>query len=408
MPLTLSRRVTGITPSATLAIDARAKALKAQGQRIIGFAAGEPDFPTPQYICDAAREAISLGLTRYTPSSGTPELKQAIVHKLSRDNGLCYTTDQIIVSNGAKQALLNAFLALLDPGDEVLLPAPCWVSYPEMIRMAGGVPVFIYTDEAAGFMPAIDQLAGKLSPRTKAIVVNSPSNPTGCVYPEKLLQEIAAFAVEHGLYVVSDEIYEQLTYDGSGHVSIAALGDAIKAQTIVVNGVSKTYAMTGWRIGYAAGPKDVIRAMDAYQSHATSNPNSIAQYASTEALKNGETYIRAMREEFDERRKLMVDLINRTEGLSCVAPQGAFYVMLNVKRILGRTFQGREILDSMALSALLLEEAKVAVVPGDPFEAPGYCRLSYAVSREDIEQGLSSIAAFLERLDEAEDAAQAV
>lgn len=401
MPLSVSRRCAGITPSATLAIDARAKALKSQGQRIISFAAGEPDFPTPGYICDAAREAISLGLTRYTPASGTLELKKAICDKFSRDNNLSYTPNQIIVSNGAKQALLNAFVALLDPGDEVLLPAPCWVSYPEMIRMAGGVPVYVQTSEESGFMPSASQLEAMITPRTKALLINSPSNPTGCIYPLSLLEEIAELAVRKEIYVVSDEIYEQLIYDGEKHVSIASINDAIKEQTIVVNGVSKTYAMTGWRIGYAAGPREVVDAMSAYQSHATSNPNSIAQYASMEALRGGERYIQTMREEFDARRKLMTGLINKIDGLSCMVPQGAFYVMANCRSLMGCFYHGKRIENAIDLSAMLLEEAKVAVVPGEPFEAPGYCRLSYAISREDIEEGVQAIENFIHKLETA-------
>ncbi len=399
MSLSISSRCSRITPSATLSIDARAKALKAEGQRIIGFAAGEPDFPTPEYICDAAREAIAKGMTRYTATGGTLELRQAICAKLARENDLTYTPDQVLVTNGAKQALLQAFLALLNPGDEVLLPSPCWVSYPEMIRMADGVPVFVPSTEENSFMPTAQGIAQRITPRTKALLINSPSNPTGCVYPEELVRELAEIAIEKELFVVSDEIYEQLIYDGHKHTSIASLGEKTKAQTLVINGVSKTYAMTGWRIGYAVGPKDIIEAMTAYQSHATSNPNSIAQYASMEALKNGQAIIQSMRAEFDARRKMMVEWIDRMDGLSCVTPQGAFYVMLNCKALLNRRYKGTPIEDTMNLAAMLLEEAKVAVVPGDPFEAPGYCRLSYAICRDDIAQGLSAIEAFVKSLE---------
>ncbi|MDR0928359.1 MAG: pyridoxal phosphate-dependent aminotransferase [Oscillospiraceae bacterium] len=397
--MTISRRASGITPSATLAIDARAKALKAQGEHIIGFAAGEPDFTTPAYICRAAHEAIDLGMTRYTPASGTPDLKKAVCEKLLRDNALTYAPEQIIISNGAKHSLMNAFFALLDPGDEVLLPAPCWLSYPELIRMAGGVPVIIPTTQADDYLPTIAQFAAGLTPRTKAIVINSPSNPTGCVYPEALLREIAAFAVEKQLYVISDEIYEQLVYDGVQHVSIAALGDAIKAQTIVINGLSKTYAMTGWRVGYAAGALPVIKAMTALQSHGTSNPNAIAQHASAAALRGGFDEIATMRAAFDARRRLMVSRIEKIDALSCATPRGAFYVMLNVQKLLGRAYQGQPIPTATALCALLLDEAKVAAVPGDPFEAPGYIRLSYAVSEADIAAGLDAIEAFIAALD---------
>ncbi len=402
MSLSVSRCCSAITPSATLAIDARAKALKAEGQHVVGFAAGEPDFPTPEYICEAARKAIALGMTRYTPANGTLELKQAVCAKFARDNGLMYKPDQIIISNGAKHALLGAFIAVLDPGDEVLLPAPCWVSYPEMSRQAGGGPVSVHTTAESGFVPTVEQLAAHVTPRTKASLVNSPSNPTGCVYSKALLQGIADLAVEKELCVISDEIYERLVYEGQEHTSIASLGKEIFDQTIVINGVSKTYAMTGWRIGYAAGPKAVISAMSAYQSHATSNPNSIAQYAAAEALRNGEATIQAMCAEFDARRKLMVERISQIDGLSCVMPYGAFYVMLDCTSLLGRTYKGQPITDTLALSALLLDEAKVAVVPGDPFEAPGFCRLSYAISREDILTGLSAIEKFIQMLDAVE------
>ncbi|MDL2318639.1 pyridoxal phosphate-dependent aminotransferase [Eubacteriales bacterium OttesenSCG-928-A19] len=398
MPLTISRRVAGITPSATLAIDARAKAMKAQGMHVLSFAAGEPDFPTPEYICDAAREAIAQGKTRYTPSSGIIELRQAVCEKLMRDNGLSYKPNQIIVSNGAKQSLINALVTILDPGDEVLLPAPCWLSYPEMIRMAGGVPMYIQTTETDDFLPSIKNLTKSLSPRTKAILINTPCNPTGAVYPEALLREIADFAVKHGLYIISDEIYEKLVYQGQMHISIASVSEAVCAQTIVINGVSKTFAMTGWRIGYAAGPLDVIEGMGAYQSHSTSNPNSIAQYAALEALQNGEAFIRTMHDAFDERRQFMVRRIAEIDSLSCYDPRGAFYIMLNCKRLMGRAYKGQEIDSALTLSSMLLEVAQVAVVPGDPFEAPGYCRLSYATSIEDISAGLDAIEAFIQRL----------
>lgn len=398
MPLTISRRVAGITPSATLAIDSRAKALKAAGQRIIGFAAGEPDFPTPAYICDAAHNAIDQGKTRYTPASGIPELKQAVCDKFLKDNALAYKPEQIIVSNGAKHSLLGALLAIIDPGDEVLLPIPCWLSYPEMIRMAGGIPVYIQTTEKGNFLPSVQNLKKNLSPRTKAILINSPSNPTGCIYSPALLREIADFATQNALYVISDEIYEKLVYEGQTHTSIASLGEDILSQTIVVNGVSKTYAMTGWRIGYAAGPVDVIRGMTAYQSHATSNPNSIAQYASVAALQNGEEHIRKMHDEFDRRRQFMVRRIGEIDGISCAIPQGAFYVMLNCSALMGRSYQGTPIDSALTLSTLLLDEVKVAVVPGEPFEAPGYCRLSYAISMEDIRDGLDAIERFIQVL----------
>ena len=395
MSLYLSSRCTGISPSATLEINTRAKQLRAEGKHVYGFAVGEPDFPTPEYICDAAREALKLGLTRYTPVAGTKELRGAICEKLERDNNLHYKPSEVIVSNGAKQALLNAFVAILNPGDEVLLPTPCWVSYPEMIRMAGGVPIMVKTKEEEGFLPSLKLLEKLTTPRTKAIVINSPNNPTGCVYPPELLEKIAAFAVEKEIYVVSDEIYERLIYDGQQHVSIASFGPQIHKQAIVINGLSKTFAMTGWRMGYAAASEDIVNAMAAYQSHATSGANSIAQYASYKALQNGAAYIRAMREEYDARRQLMVAKINGMDGVSCITPHGAFYVMLNVKKLIGRTFRGEKIEDAVALSRMLLDAVNVAVVPGDAFEAPGFCRISYAVSREDIDAGLDAIAKFV-------------
>ncbi len=395
MSLYLSSRCTGISPSATLEINTRAKQLRAEGKHVYGFAVGEPDFPTPEYICDAAREALKLGLTRYTPVAGTKELRGAICEKLERDNGLHYKPGEVIVSNGAKQALLNAFVAILNPGDEVLLPTPCWVSYPEMIRMAGGVPIMVKTKEEEGFLPSLKLLEKLTTPRTKAIVINSPNNPTGCVYPPELLEKIAEFAIEKEIYVVSDEIYERLIYDGQQHVSIASFGPQIHKQAIVINGLSKTFAMTGWRMGYAAASEDIVNAMAAYQSHATSGANSIAQYASYKALQNGAAYIRAMREEYDARRQLMVAKINGMDGVSCITPHGAFYVMLNVKKLIGRTFRGEKIEDAVALSRMLLDAVNVAVVPGDAFEAPGFCRISYAVSREDIDAGLDAIGRFV-------------
>ena len=395
MSLYLSSRCTGISPSATLEINTRAKQLRAEGKHVYGFAVGEPDFPTPEYICDAAREALKLGLTRYTPVAGTKELRGAICEKLERDNNLHYKPTEVIVSNGAKQALLNAFVAILNPGDEVLLPTPCWVSYPEMIRMAGGVPIMVKTKEEEGFLPSLKLLEKLTTPRTKAIVINSPNNPTGCVYPPELLEKIAEFAIEKEIYVVSDEIYERLIYDGQQHVSIASFGPQIHKQAIVINGLSKTFAMTGWRMGYAAASEDIVNAMAAYQSHATSGANSIAQYASYKALQNGAAFIRAMREEYDARRQLMVAKINGMDGVSCITPHGAFYVMLNVKKLIGRTFRGEKIEDAVALSRMLLDAVNVAVVPGDAFEAPGFCRISYAVSREDIDAGLDAIGRFV-------------
>ena len=400
MALTISKRCMAISPSVTLAIDTKAKEMRAQGIDVIGFGVGEPDFDTPLYIRQAAHKAIDEGHTRYTPVPGTLALREAIARKLSDDNGLSYDPGQIIVSNGAKQSLYNALCAIIDPGDEVLIPAPAWVSYPAMVGMAGGVPVVVLAEEDNDYLITPEKLRAAITPRTKAIIVNTPNNPNGCVCPVSLLKEIAAIAVEHELYVISDEIYEKLIYDGVKHVSIASLGEDIKAQTIVVNGVSKTYAMTGWRIGYAAGPLDVIKAMTRFQSHATSNPNAIAQEAAREALKNGEADIRAMVEEFDRRRLLMDGLINSTPGLSANLPKGAFYTMVNISKVLGKKYRGRVIDGSTAFSDMLLEAGRVAVTPAKAFGADDHVRISYATSQKNIKEGVRRIAEFLSELED--------
>ena len=398
MSLTLSRRCLNIAPSVTLGIDARAKALIAAGENVIGLAAGEPDFDTPEYIRDAAKYALDHGMTRYTPAAGTVKLREAIAKKLKDENGLQYAPAEIIVTNGAKHALFGALAALLDPGDEVLLPAPCWVSYPEMVQMNDGVAVLVPGREEDGFLVSAEQLAPHVTGRTKALILNSPNNPNGCVWPRAMLEGIAKLAVEKGFYVISDEIYEKLIYEGE-HVSIASLSPEIKAQTIVVNGHSKAYAMTGWRIGYAAGPKNVIQAMGAHQSHATSNPNSVAQYAALAALSSGGEIIRAMAAEFDQRRKLMDRLINEIDGLSALLPKGAFYTMMNVSGAFHKALPGGKKIESADdFAEQLLETAKVAVVPGAAFGAPSHVRLSYATSQENIREGMARIAAFMAQL----------
>ena len=398
MALTVSHRCQNIAPSMTLSIDARAKEMKAAGLNVIGFGAGEPDFPTPQHICDAAKEAIDLGMTRYTPAAGTKELRKAICEKLRRDNDMTYTYGDILVSNGAKHSLFNIFQAILDPGDEVLIPTPCWVSYPELVRMAGGVPVFIPATEETNFIPTNKDIARRVTRRTKAIVITSPSNPNGSVWEQEQLQFVADLAVSHPFFVVSDEIYEKLLYDGRKHLSIAQLGEQIKSQTFLVNGVSKAYAMTGWRIGYVAGPRNVISAMSSFQSQATSNPNSIAQYAAMKALQGDQSCVDAMVAQFEKRRDAMVEKINAIPGLSCRKPQGAFYIMMNIKQMLGKHYDGRMIESSLDFAELLLAEKQVALVPGVAFEAEGYCRLSYAVSMENILEGLSRIGEFVAEL----------
>ncbi len=399
MALTISEKCRNIHPSVTLAIDARAKQLRAMGLDVIGFGAGEPDFDTPRYIKSAARDALDAGMTKYTPVAGTVELRTEIQQKLLHDNGLDYELADIIVSSGAKQCLFNALSAILDPGDEVLLPSPCWVSYPEMVRMAGGVPVMVKGDEANGFLVDADALRPHVTERTKALILNSPNNPSGSVCSRALLEGIAALAVEKQFYVISDEIYEKLIYDGEAHVSIASMGDEIRAQTIVVNGVSKSYAMTGWRIGYAAGPKAVIRAMTAFQSHSTSNPNSIAQHAAAVALTNGEKFMHDSLVEFDARRRLMHQLISEIPGLSAALPKGAFYMMLNISALIGKSLNGRAIRGSDDFAEMLLESQKVAVVPARAFGDDRYVRLSYATSRDKITLGLARIAEFVKELE---------
>ena len=399
MALTISEKCRNIHPSVTLAIDARAKQLRAMGLDVIGFGAGEPDFDTPRYIKSAARDALDAGMTKYTPVAGTVELRTESQQKLLHDNGLDYELADIIVSSGAKQCLFNALSAILDPGDEVLLPSPCWVSYPEMVRMAGGVPVMVKGDEANGFLVDADALRPHVTERTKALILNSPNNPSGSVCSRALLEGIAALAVEKQFYVISDEIYEKLIYDGEAHVSIASLGDEIRAQTIVVNGVSKSYAMTGWRIGYAAGPKAVIRAMTAFQSHSTSNPNSIAQHAAAVALTNGEKFMHDSLVEFDARRRLMHQLISEIPGLSAALPKGAFYMMLNISALIGKSLNGRAIRGSDDFAEMLLESQKVAVVPARAFGDDRYVRLSYATSRDKITLGLARIAEFVKELE---------
>lgn len=399
MALTISEKCRNIHPSVTLAIDARAKQLRAMGLDVIGFGAGEPDFDTPRYIKSAARDALDAGMTKYTPVAGTVELRTEIQQKLLHDNGLDYELADIIVSSGAKQCLFNALSAILDPGDEVLLPSPCWVSYPEMVRMAGGVPVMVKGDEANGFLVDADALRPHVTERTKALILNSPNNPSGSVYSRALLEGVAALTVEKQFYVISDEIYEKLIYDGEAHVSIASLGGEIRAQTIVVNGVSKSYAMTGWRIGYAAGPKAVIRAMTAFQSHSTSNPNSIAQHAAAVALTNGEKFMHDSLVEFDARRRLMHQLISEIPGLSAALPKGAFYMMLNISALIGKSLNGRAIRGSDDFAEMLLESQKVAVVPARAFGDDRYVRLSYATSRDKITLGLARIAEFVKELE---------
>jgi len=394
----ISRRAAAIAPSMTLAIDAKAKELKAAGESVIGFGAGEPDFDTPLHIRQAGKDALDKGMTRYTPAAGMPELKKAIAEKLARENGLTYQPSDIVVSCGAKHSLFNVFQCILNEGDEVIVPTPCWVSYPEMVCMAGGVPVFVEGKEDRAFKPAIESLAAAVTPKTRALVLCTPNNPNGHVYNKAELEAIAQLAVAHDFVVISDEIYEHLVYDGERVPSIATLGDEIKKRTVVVNGVSKSYAMTGWRIGYTASCAELAKVMGNYQSHATSAPATMCQVAAMAALNGSIEERDAMREAFDTRRKLLVNGLNAIPGLSCGLPGGAFYVMLNATGVLGKAYEGQTIDSSMAFCEKLLEVQKVAVVPGEAFFAPGTCRLSYATSQQNIEEGLRRIAAFVAQL----------
>lgn len=391
----LSRKALQVSASPTLAIDAKFKAMKADGIDVIGFGCGEPDFDTPDNIKAAAIKAIEEGQTKYTPASGTLALKQAICDKLKRDNGLDYKPSNIVVSNGAKHSLLNAFNAIINPGDEIIVPAPYWVSYTEMIKMADGVPVIIETKEEDDFKFTAQQLRDAITPKTKALVLNSPSNPTGMLYGEAELREIAEIAVENDIFVVADEIYEKLIYDGKEHVSIASFNEEIKDRTIIINGVSKSYAMTGWRIGFTAANEAVTKAMANMQSHAASNPSSISQAAALEAYNGEQETVEEMRKVFEERRNYMVDRINSINGVSCRKPEGAFYVMMNIKEVFGREICGKVINTSDDFCEVLLENSLVALVPGSGFGIEGYVRWSYATSMENIVKGLDRLEAFL-------------
>lgn len=391
----LSRKALQVSASPTLAIDAKFKAMKADGIDVIGFGCGEPDFDTPENIKEAAIKAIRDGQTKYTPASGTLDLKKAICEKLKRDNGLDYTPANIVVSNGAKHSLMNAFDAIINPGDEIIVPAPYWVSYTEMIKMADGVPVIIETKEEDGFEFTPEQLKAAITPKTKALVLNSPSNPTGMLYEEDKLRKIAEIIVENDIFVVSDEIYENLIYDGKKHVSIASFNEEIKDRTIIINGVSKSYAMTGWRIGFTAANAQVTKAMANMQSHAASNPSSISQAAALEAYNGTQDTVEEMRKVFEERRNYMVERINSINGVSCKNPEGAFYVMMNIKDIFGREIGGKVINTSDDFCEVLLEKSLVALVPGSGFGCEGYVRWSYATSMENIVKGLDRLEEFL-------------
>lgn len=394
----LSRRVKKIKPSPTLAIDTRAKQMKAEGIDIVNFGVGEPDFDTPDNIKEAAIKALRGGFTKYTPVGGIDILKDAIIEKFKNDNGLDYTRDEIIVSCGAKHCLYNIAQAILGPGDEVLIPSPYWVSYPEQVILNDAKPVFVETKEEDSFMLKPEILESYITKKTKALILNSPSNPTGIVYNKKELEEIAEIVLKHNFYVISDEIYEKLIYGDKKHISIASLDDRIKQKTIIVNGLSKSYAMTGWRIGYAAGPKDIIKAMTNIQSQSTSNPTSFAQVAAVEALKGPQDIINIMVNEFDKRRKIILKEISNIKGIKCVEPNGAFYAFPNVSYYYSKRYDNTKINSSSDISIYLLEKAKVAVVPGAAFGKDEHIRLSYASSIDEIKKGLNRIKIALSEL----------
>lgn len=387
----LSKKGKEISSSVTLAITAKANEMKINGIDVIGFGAGEPDFNTPENIQNAAIKAMKEGHTKYTQVSGIIELREAIVNKFKNENNLIYKPSQIIVSTGAKQCIANLFMAILNPGDEVLISIPYWVSYPELVKLADGVPVFVDCKKENDYKYSIDELEKRVSAKTKAIVISSPNNPTGSIYSKEELIDIAKFCKKHNLIILSDEIYEKLIYGDNKHVSIASLNEDAYNRTVVINGVSKTYAMTGWRIGYAAGAEKIIKLMNNIQSHMTSNPNSIAQYATLEALIGEQGFINSMVYEFEKRRNYMVQRINLIDGIECIEPKGAFYVFADISKLIGKKIKGEEIKNSVNFCEILLEVYKVAVVPGAAFGLENHIRLSYATSIKDIEKGLDRI-----------------
>ncbi len=395
-PSRISARIGGIAPSATLAVDAKAKALKAAGRPVIGFGAGEPDFPTPEHIVQAAVAACADPANhRYTPTNGLPALREAIAAKTLRDSGYQVGADQVLVTNGGKQAVFEAFATLLDPGDEVLLPAPYWTTYPEAIGLAGGVTVPVAADQESGFQVTVEQLQAALTDRTKALLFCSPSNPTGAVYPPEQVAVIGRWAAANGLWVVTDEIYEHLVYGDAVHVSMPFIVPEIADRCLVLNGVAKTYAMTGWRVGWMIGPRDAVTAATNFQSHLTGNVNNVAQRAALAAIAGPLDAVAKMRAAFDRRRRLMVDLLRAIPGVQCLDPQGAFYAYPSVRSLLGKEFAGVRPATSAELAALILERAEVAVVPGEAFGAPGYFRLSYALGDDDLVTGVTRMGEFL-------------
>ncbi len=396
--LTLSSRVQAIKPSPTLAITAKAKLLQAEGVDVVNFGAGEPDFDTPDNIKAAGIKAIEDGFTNYTAVPGIPQLRQAIVAKLKRENNLDYAENEIVVSCGGKHSFYNLAQALLDPGDEVIIPAPYWVSYPPMVSLAGGVPVVLETTQDEGFKLSPERLQAAITPKTRAVIINSPSNPTGAAYNEDELRTLAEVAVKNSILLISDEIYEHIIYDGFIQLSPAELSPEIKKHCIILNGVSKSYSMTGWRIGFTAGPAPLIAAMTKIQSQSTSNPTSISQMAAIEAYNGPQDYVVNVLTDFSERRAFIIKALNEIPGISCFNPQGAFYAFPNVEGLLGKSCNDKKIDSSLTLCEVLLDEAKIAAVPGEAFGAPGYMRLSYATSMENIVKGIKRLDDFVKEL----------
>jgi aspartate aminotransferase len=389
----VSARIAAVSPSATLAVDAKAKALQALGENVIGFGAGEPDFPTPEPIVAAAEVACRDPKSyKYSPTAGLPELRSAIAAKTHRDSGLEVSAPQVLVTNGGKQAIANAFAVLCDPGDEVLVLAPYWTTYPESIALAGGVPVVISTDVASGFRVTVEQLEAALTPRTKVLLFVSPSNPTGAVYPRSEIEAIGQWAVANGLWVITDEIYEHLVYGGAEHHSMPVVVPELVDTCVVVNGVAKTYAMTGWRVGWMIGPTDIVVAATNLQSHETSNVANVSQRAALAAVSGDLSAVAEMRTAFDRRRQTIHRMLNEIDGVTCIEPEGAFYAFPSVEGLFGREIGGRRISSSAELAEVAIDEAKVAVVPGEAFGAPGYFRMSYALGDEDIVEGVTRLA----------------
>ena len=391
----LAQIASAVQASSTMAIDALAKQMKADGVDVVGFGAGEPDFNTPDHIKAAAEQAIADNVTRYTPASGTVALKQAVCRRMKEDCGLDYQPSQVVVTSGAKHCVYIALRALVNPGDEVILPAPFWVSYLELIKMAGGTPVVVTAEESAGFKMTAEQLAAAITPKTKALILNNPSNPTGMVYSKDELAAIAKVCVERDIYVISDEIYYGLLYDGVKSVSFASLGGDVKERTILINGVSKSYAMTGWRIGYLLSGEKIAKVMANYLSHSTGSPSSVSQAASVAALNGPQDCVETMRRAFEERRNYIVDRVNAIDGVSCIKPEGAFYIMMNVEKQLGRTIHGELIQSGDDFSAALLKHGLVATVPCSGFGAPNFVRWSYATSMDNIKKGMDRLEEFL-------------